>query len=148
MAARAAAQPQAPAAPTQRKLGLSFNPGLMRSDITFYADMSDQTAQSPTGSLMTSTMWKPVATSRAYAAIVKGVEFFQLLQAGHRVDARFKLRWLQFNLPDGKKTTPTTSMRITWNNNVYLIKSVDDPDDLHIELQIDGEMVGKETDIL
>jgi len=146
--ARAAAAPTTPAAPTQRKLGLSFNPGLMRSDITFYADMSDQTAQTATGSLQTSVMWKPIATSRAYAAIVKGVEFFQLLQAGHRVDARFKLRWLQFILPDGKKTTPTTSMRITWNNNVYLIKSVDDPDDLHIELQIDGEMVGKETDIL
>ena len=148
MATRAAAQPTAQAPPTQRKLGLSFNPGLMRSDITFFADMSDQTAQTATGSLNTQAMWQPITTSRAYAAIVKGVEFFQLLQAGHRVDARFKLRWLQFTLPDGKNTTPTTSMRITWNNNVYLIKSVDDPDDLHIELQIDGEMVGKETNIL
>ena len=148
MAARTAAAPTAPVAPTQRKLGLSFSPGLMRSDITFLADMSDQTAQSATGSLQTSVMWKPITTTRAYAAIVKGTEFFQLLQAGHRVDVRFKQRWLQFTLPDGNKTTPTTAMRITWNNNVYLIKSVDDPDDLHIELQIDGEMVGKETDIL
>ena len=131
-----------------RKLGLSIPPGLMRSDITFLANMSDQMARTPTGSLSPAE-WVAAATTRAYATIVSGTEFFQLLQAGHRVDARFILRWMEFTLPGTTiTTTPTTAMWITWNGDTYRIKSVDDPDDLHIELQIDAEAIGKERDVL
>jgi hypothetical protein len=136
-------------ATASRKIGLSINPALMRSDITFLANMSDQQTRTPTGSLNTTTEWVPAATTRAYATIVSGTEFFQLLQAGHRVDARFIMRWLEFTLPSTViTTTPTTAMWVTWNNDTYRIKSVDDPDDLHVELQIDAEAIGKERDVI
>lgn len=142
-----------PARPVQGPLGLSFPTGLMRSNITFLVDMGDQGGRTYTGAFIVGTQWVSMAQTRCWAAIVSGTEFFSLLQAGHRVDARFKMRWLEFPVVNAEGatlevTTPTTAMRIMWNGNLYLIKSVDDPDDMHIELQIDGEMAGKETDIL
>jgi hypothetical protein len=152
---RVAASPlsRAKRQPVGRTIGLSFSPGLMRSNIEFLVDTGDQNTRTYTGAFNIDTQWVSMASTRAWATIVTGTEFFALLQAGHRVDARFKMRWMQFNVVDKDgivlvRTTPTTAMRIMWNGNVYLIKSVDDPDDMHVELQIDGEMAGKETDIL
>lgn len=122
----------------------------MRSSIDFWVSAASPTYQSDTGSLLPAE-WSKMATVRAYARRVTGTEFFQMLQFGHRVDSRFILRWFKFNVGpvgDSVETTPTDAMRIVWNDDMYRIIRVEDIDDLHIELNIDGVYISKATDVV
>ena len=126
-----------------RRLGLSFKPGLMRSTIAFLVESG--ITQDTEGNLIP-TDWVQKATTRAYARRTTGSDYYQMLQFGHKVDARFNMRWFNFNIDQSTVTTPTEAMRITWNNDTYRIIKVDDPDDLHIELQIDGLYISKQAE--
>lgn len=126
-----------------RRYGLSIPIGRMRSTVDFYA-MSTTPSQDTQGSLIPAD-WEKVATTRAYARRITGAEYYQMLQFGHRVDAKFIMRWFMFTA-DGTTTTPTEAMRISWNDDIYRIIKVNDPEDLHIELQIEGLYISKQAE--